>query len=136
MDTLKFCLSSTMYQAAATKINDAKVVMDFLKSNIFSRFGVPKALISDQGSHFYNRTMSSLLDKYTVVHRVATTYHPQTNGQAEVFNREIKKILQKMSRLLEDTLWTHKTSYQTLLRMSPYRTVFDKACHLSVEIEH
>ncbi|RDX74330.1 putative mitochondrial protein, partial [Mucuna pruriens] len=43
-------------------------------------FGVPKALISDQGSHFYNRAMSSLLDKYGVVHRIATTYHPQTNS--------------------------------------------------------
>ncbi|RDY03461.1 Pro-Pol polyprotein, partial [Mucuna pruriens] len=72
MDTLTFCLSSTM-------------------------FGVPKALISNQGSHFYNRTMSSLLEKYGVVHRIATTYHPHTNGQAEVFNREIKKILQKMA---------------------------------------
>ncbi|RDX90904.1 hypothetical protein CR513_27185, partial [Mucuna pruriens] len=59
------------------------------------RFGVAKALISDQGSHFCNRTMATLLEKYGVVHRVATTYHHQTNGQAEVFNREIKKILKK-----------------------------------------
>ncbi|RDY03456.1 Pro-Pol polyprotein, partial [Mucuna pruriens] len=59
-------------------------------------FGVPKALISDQGSHFYNCAMAMLLEKYGVVHRVATAYHPQTNGQAEVFNKEIKKLLQKM----------------------------------------
>ncbi|RDY04634.1 hypothetical protein CR513_11624, partial [Mucuna pruriens] len=59
-------------------------------------FGVPKALISDQGSHFYNRAMSLLLEKYRVVHRVAIAYHPQTNDQSEIFNREIKKILQKM----------------------------------------
>ncbi|RDX82593.1 hypothetical protein CR513_36595, partial [Mucuna pruriens] len=48
-----------------------------MKSNIFYRFGVLKALISDQGSHFYNRAMSSLLQKYVVVHRVATAYHPR-----------------------------------------------------------
>ncbi|RDY02254.1 hypothetical protein CR513_14304, partial [Mucuna pruriens] len=59
------------------------------------KFGVPRALISDQGSHFYNHTMATLLDKYGVVHRVATTYHPHTNDQAEVFSREIKKLLQK-----------------------------------------
>ncbi|RDX82876.1 hypothetical protein CR513_36285, partial [Mucuna pruriens] len=56
-------------------------------------FGVSKALISDQGSHFCNRVMVTLLEKYGVVHRVATAYHLQTNDQVEVFNREIKKIL-------------------------------------------
>ncbi|RDX88073.1 gag-pol, partial [Mucuna pruriens] len=84
-------------EAISTKTNDAKIVVYFLKSNFFYRFGVPKALISDQGSHFYNRVMSSLLHKYGVVHRIATAYHPQTNGQVEVFNREIKKTLQKMT---------------------------------------
>ncbi|RDY09839.1 pol, partial [Mucuna pruriens] len=74
---------SRWVEAIATKTNDAKVVVDFLKSNIFCRFGVPKALISDQGNHFCNRAMSSLLHKYGVVHRIATAYHPQTNGQAE-----------------------------------------------------
>ncbi|RDX79741.1 hypothetical protein CR513_39800, partial [Mucuna pruriens] len=48
--------------AIATKTNNAKVVVEFLKSNIFYRFGVPKPLISDQRSHFCNRAMSSLLD--------------------------------------------------------------------------
>ncbi|RDX70669.1 gag-pol, partial [Mucuna pruriens] len=116
----------------ATKTNDAKVVVDFLKSNIFYRFGVLKALISDQGSHFCNRAMSSLLHKYG------------TNGQAEVFNKEIKKTLQKManpnqndwSQLLEDALWPHRTAYQTPLGMYPYQIVFSKVCHLPVEIEH
>ncbi|RDY13533.1 gag-pol, partial [Mucuna pruriens] len=54
---------SRWVEAIATKTNDAKVVVDFLKSNIFFQFGVPKALISDQGSHFCNRAMSSLLHK-------------------------------------------------------------------------
>ncbi|RDX96602.1 pol, partial [Mucuna pruriens] len=67
---------SQWVEAIATKTNDAKVVVDFLKSNIFCWFGVLKAFISDQGSHFYNKAMSSLLHKYGVVHRVATTYHP------------------------------------------------------------
>ncbi|RDY13926.1 hypothetical protein CR513_01089, partial [Mucuna pruriens] len=54
---------SRWVEAIATKTNDAMVVVDFLKSNIFCQFGVLKALISDQGSHFCNRAMSSLLNK-------------------------------------------------------------------------
>ncbi|RDX94472.1 Pro-Pol polyprotein, partial [Mucuna pruriens] len=102
-------------EAIATKINDAKVVVEFLKSNIFCRSSVPKALISDQGSHFCNRAMAFLLHKYGVVHRVATAYHPRQIAK----QREIKKRLQKMtnpsrkdrSRLLEDALWAHRTAY-------------------------
>ncbi|RDX87946.1 Retrovirus-related Pol polyprotein from transposon 17.6, partial [Mucuna pruriens] len=99
-------------EAKATKTNDAKVIVDFVRSNIFCKFGVPKALISGQGSHFCNKTMSTLLEKYGAMHRVATAYHPQTNGQVKVFNKEIKQILQKVANpnrkdwswLLEDAL--------------------------------
>ena len=70
--------------------NDNTTVVKFLKENIFSRFGTPRAIISDQGSHFCNRSLEALLRKYGVVHKVATAYHPQTNGQAELSNREIK----------------------------------------------
>ena len=72
------------------------MVLKFLKENIFSRFVVPKAIISDGGSHFCNKTFESLLTKYGVKHKVATPYHPQTSGQVELDNREIKTILMKM----------------------------------------
>ena len=59
---------------------DHKVVLKFLKENIFSIFGVPKAIISDGGSHFCNKPFESLLTKYGVKYKVATPYHPQTSG--------------------------------------------------------
>lgn len=67
---------SKWVEAIALPTNDAKVVVKFLKENIFVRFGVPKTLISDEGTHFLNHIMEKLLLKYNVKHRIATLYHP------------------------------------------------------------
>jgi len=57
--------------------NDAKVVVNFLKKNIFSRFGTSLAIIGDGGKFFCNNRFKSLLSKYGVNHHVATPYHPK-----------------------------------------------------------
>ena len=64
--------------------NEGKSVTAFLKKNIFSRFGTPRAIITDGGSHFCNKLFKVLLEKYGVRHNVATPYHLQTSGQVEV----------------------------------------------------
>ncbi|KAK4395904.1 Retrovirus-related Pol polyprotein from transposon.6 [Sesamum angolense] len=90
-----FVQTNSYEEAKATRTDDAKTVVEFVKANIFSRFGMPRAIISDRGTHFCNKVVDALLKKYNVTHRVSTAYHPQTNGQAEIFNREIKSILEK-----------------------------------------
>ena len=56
--------------------NDAKVVVKFLRTNIFARFVVPRGLISNEGTHFLNRLMENLLKKYNVKHKISIPYHP------------------------------------------------------------
>ncbi|XP_070017754.1 uncharacterized protein [Nicotiana sylvestris] len=71
---------SKWVEAAALPTNDARVVVGFLKKNIFTHFGTPRAIINDGGTHFCNRAFEKLLAKYDVCHKVATPYHPQTSG--------------------------------------------------------
>ena len=70
--------------------NNYKVVIRFLKENLLSRFGIPRAIISDEGKHFCNKPFESLIKKYGITHKVATPHHPQTSRQGELTNREIK----------------------------------------------
>ena len=68
---------SKWVEAVACKTNDASVVLKFLKENIFTRFGTPRAIISDGGSHFCSKVFATLLKKYNITHKVATPYHLQ-----------------------------------------------------------
>ncbi|KAG7578919.1 Reverse transcriptase domain [Arabidopsis thaliana x Arabidopsis arenosa] len=135
---------SKWVEAIASPTNDHKVVLKLFKSIIFPIFGIPKAVISDGGSHFINKVFESLLKKHGVKHKVATPYHPQTSGQVEVSNRQIKAILARVvgvskrdwSTKLDDTLWAYRTAFKTPIGRTPFQMLYGKSCHLPVEVEY
>ncbi|GJU73498.1 reverse transcriptase domain-containing protein [Tanacetum coccineum] len=104
---------SKWVEAKALPTNDARVVCKFLKS-LFARFGAPRAIISDRGTHFCNDQFAKVMLKYGVTHRLSTAYHPQTN----------------------EALWAFRTAYKTPIGCTPYKLVYGKACHLLIELEH
>ena len=86
---------SKWVEVIPTRTNDARVVESFLRNHIVTRFKTPRALIKVEGTHLCNKLVDNMLRKYGVYHRTAIAYHPQTNGQAEVSNKEIESILKK-----------------------------------------
>nr|GEZ20655.1 DNA-directed DNA polymerase [Tanacetum cinerariifolium] len=131
-DMIKSCDTfdylSKWVEAKALPTNDARVVVKFLKS-LFSRFGIPRAIISDHETHFCNDQFTRVMIEYGVTHHLATAYHPQTSGQVEVSNCGLKRILERMvgknraswSDKLDDALWAFRTAFKTPIGCTPYK---------------
>ncbi|GJR87575.1 reverse transcriptase domain-containing protein [Tanacetum coccineum] len=88
--------------------------------------------------------MEKTMKRYGVNHRFSTSYHPQTSGQVENTNIDLKRIIEKTvkdnpaicSRKLDDALWAFRTAYKTPTRTTPYKLIYGKNCHLPFEIKH
>ena len=96
-------------EAIVAPRNNAKLVVKFIHKNILTQFGALRCILNYEGSHFYNKAVSSLLVKYCVKHTKGLTYHPQSNGQVEISNREIKNILEKIVNMSRND-WSQKSN--------------------------
>ena len=111
---------SKWVEAKATRTNDSRVVAEFLRSNIFARFGCPLEVITDRGSHFVNEVITIIFAKCKIFHRKSCAYYPRANGQAESTNKVLCKLLCKLChqqpstwpQALLGTLWAFRTSFK------------------------
>ena len=100
----------------------------FIYENIITRFGCRLTLIRDQGTHFINKTIKTLTDQFQIDHRRSTTYHPQSNGAIEAFNKTLTKICNAdkddWDENIPTVLWAYRTTYKCSTDQTPFRLVY------------
>eukprot|EP00253_Pinus_taeda_P030063 PITA_30063 len=125
----------------AIKAATEEKVAEFLRENIFYKFGYPRELITDQGSQFTSNLIEDFLAHHKIKHRTSTPYHPQANGQVEVTNRALEGILTKVvsssrrdwaDHLVEAT-WAYNITWKNTTSFTPYELVYGKTALLSIE---
>jgi hypothetical protein len=130
-------------EAKALHRETEEAVIKFLFTDIFTRFGMPRELVTDGGPPFSSHGFKATLQKYHIQQRMTTPYHPQANGQVESTNKFIESILTKTvkesrkdwsNRLLE-ALWAYRTTWRNTTGFSPYELVYEKSVVFPVEFE-
>ena len=71
-----------------TYAEDGETVALFLFNHIIAIFGIPRAIVTDHGSHSQNKMMAELSTKLGFFHDNSTPYYPRANGQVEANGRE------------------------------------------------
>lgn len=114
-------------EAALVRYYTTDTTTRFIFENIISRFGCPRSLISNQGTHFINETVTSLLQNFLIQHHKRIPYHPQANGTVGAFNKTLKKGLYKVcsenwddwDKRVPATLWAYHTIVKILHKQMP-----------------
>ena len=114
----------------------------FVKNNKICRYGMPEMLITDNASNLNNRMMDHLCQQFKIQHHNSAPYRPKMNEAVEAANKNVKKILSKMTKTYKDwhehlpyALCAYRTSVRTSVRATPYSLVYGMEAVLPVEVE-
>eukprot|EP00253_Pinus_taeda_P009106 PITA_09106 len=105
-----------------------KVIFEY----VLTRFGCPKILMSDRGTHFLNETISAMMEEFQVYHQKSTPYHLQADGMVEAFNKILENALMKVCNTQGNdwdvhvpmVLWAYRTTCKKLTGQTPFRLVY------------
>lgn len=130
-------------EAKAVSRATEDTVVTFLFEEIFVRYGVPRQIVTDQGTQFTSKLVRDLTEKYKIKHRKSTPYHPQANGQVESTNKVLENIMTKTVQLnrrdwyekLKDALWAYRITWKNTTGFSPYQLVYGKEALLPIELQ-
>ncbi|KAG9458863.1 hypothetical protein H6P81_003371 [Aristolochia fimbriata] len=144
----QYILAATDYfskwaEAAAYKEIKATTVVDFIRTQIVYRYGVPRYIMTDNGTPFRNKTMDNFCEKFGIRQRTSTAYNPAANGLAEAFNKTLCKILKKTvagnkkdwHERLGEALWAYRITYRTPTESTLYSFVYGVEAVLPLEIQ-
>lgn len=129
-------------EAISLKNATGPAVANFIKENIICRFGIPRRILSDNGTPFINANVRELLALYDVDHVKSTPYYPKGNGQAEATNKTLLKVLSRMVHeepkmwydALPVALWAYRTSKREPTKATPFSLVYGTEAMLPAEI--
>ncbi|XP_057691299.1 uncharacterized protein K02A2.6-like [Corythoichthys intestinalis] len=99
---------------------------------MFSRFGAPAQLVSDNGPQFVSKEMVEFLQANGVQHIKSAPYHPATNGLAERFVQTLKHALKAsqvqstLHQRLHEFLLKYRTSVHATTKVSPASLMFSR----------
>jgi len=117
-------------------------VANFIHEEIICRFGAPKVIMTDQGSHFKNQMVDKLCNNYKIEHRLSSPYHPQTNGLVERFNRTLTGMLAKTNDIfnwdlhIPSVLFAYRTTKHSTTRYTPFYLMYGRNPVLPLEIDN
>ncbi|KAG9453452.1 hypothetical protein H6P81_006356 [Aristolochia fimbriata] len=144
----QYILAATDYfskwaEASAYKEIKAATVVDFIRTQIVYRYGVPRYIMTDNGTPFRNKTMDNFCEKFSIRQRTSTAYNPAANGLAEAFNKTLCKILKKTvagnkkdwHERLGEALWAYRIASRTPTESTPYSLVYGVKVVLQLEIQ-